>query len=125
MHSTLTNPDTYHGEDPGNCPDCRGTGHNRGEFDGGSCPFCYGSGNRRLDSWERTARARMLPTYTRVTFSVNGSKVCDGLTRDIPRGPTEPHLERRITNLTTGTEFFVTPDTDFDHFEIIEFDGRG
>jgi hypothetical protein len=34
--------------------------------------------------------------------------------RDFPTGDGN----RRITNLTTGFEFFVTPETDFDHFEV-------
>ena len=125
MLSTITNPDTYHGGDPGNCPDCRGTGNNRGEADSGSCPHCYGSGSRRIDMTERADVARRLPAYTRVRFAYNGSKVCDGLTRDLPRYPNESSLERRITNLTTGFEFFVTADMQLDHFEIVEFDGRG
>jgi hypothetical protein len=72
-----------------------------------------------------TKVARSLPAYTKVNFAVNGSKVCEGLTRDIPRLDGEDHLDRRITNLSSGFEFFVTDDTAFDTFEIVEFDGRG
>jgi len=57
----------------------------------------------------------LLPSYTEVDFAVNGSQVCRGMIRD---NAFQGEGERRITNLTTGMEFFVTPETEFDHFVI-------
>lgn len=56
------------------------------------------------------------PTYTEVRFSTHGSKICDGIVRDIPGRDT-----RRITNTTTGMEFFVDADVLFDTFAITGF----
>jgi hypothetical protein len=58
----------------------------------------------------------LLRNYTNVKFAVRGSAVCEGMIRDFPTGDGN----RRITNLTTGFEFFVTPETDFDYFEVID-----
>lgn len=76
-----------------------------------------------LEKHGPTLVARSLPAYVKVRFAVNGSKVCTGLTRDLPRS--DNTFERRITNLDSGTEFFVEPTTEFDSFEIVEFDSRG
>lgn len=76
-----------------------------------------------LEQFGATFVARSVPAYTKVRFSVNGSKILTGLTRSLPQ--INSSHERRITVLDTGTEFFVEPTTEFDSFEIVEFDSRG
>jgi len=76
-----------------------------------------------LEQFGATFVARSVPAYTKVRFSVNGSKILTGLTRSLPQ--TNSSYDRRITVLDTGTEFFVEPTTEFDSFEIVEFDSRG
>jgi len=76
-----------------------------------------------MEQYGATFVARALPAYTKVRFSVNGSKAVTGLTRSLPRF--DSTFERRITVLDTGTEFFVEADTEFDTFEVVEFDSRG
>lgn len=76
-----------------------------------------------LEKVGSTVVVRALPAYTKVRFAVGGSKVCTALTRDLPQF--DNRQTRRITNLDSGTEFFVEPGTEFDHFEIVEFESRG
>jgi hypothetical protein len=54
--------------------------------------------------------ARALPTYTKVAaeFTVMPGRTFRLMARDLPRGY-EP-VERRFTNLDTGTEVFLPPD---------------
>lgn len=65
------------------------------------------------------------PSYTKVRFATNGSRVVTGLVRDMPKMDGRLFCDRRITVLDTGFEFFVNDDTVFDFFEFVEFDGRG
>lgn len=59
------------------------------------------------------------PAYVEVDFAVNGSKVCRGMVRDFPNYST-----RRITNLSTGMEFFADADTVFDIFYVTKWPVR-
>lgn len=56
---------------------------------------------RLFDALTPTEQASVLPSYTEVMFSANGSPECRGMVRDLIG------LPRRITNLDSGTEFFV------------------
>ncbi len=71
----------------------------------------------------------VLPTYTKVRFQTDRSRdgeFIEGQMRDGAWGlfPEVPNAgERRITT-TSGFEFFVTPETVFTNFEVIERPGR-
>jgi hypothetical protein len=66
----------------------------------------------------------ILPGYTKVRFATDRSRpgeTQDGLLRDGAWGlypERSGSTERRIT--TNGWEFFVTPDTVFTYFEVVE-----
>jgi hypothetical protein len=63
------------------------------------------------DPAQAVARA---DAYQNVRFAANGSSVCRGMVRSMPGFP------RRITNLSTGTEFFVEADTVLDSLELVD-----
>ena len=55
-------------------------------------------------------------TYTEILFSAYGSAEVNGIIRDLP---VRPSGLRRVTVTTTGTEFFVGPNTEMDSLRIV------
>jgi len=80
------------------------------------------------DSMSPNLLVTVLPGYSKVRFATDRSRegdVAEGIVRDGAWGlhPDRPgSTERRIT--TNGWEFFVTPETVFTFFEVVEIEGR-
>ena len=55
-------------------------------------------------------------TYTEIRFRAYGSKEVHGIIRDLPGNP------RRVTVTTTGTEFFVSRESEIEWMEIVPTD---
>jgi hypothetical protein len=65
---------------------------------------------------EMVAFIQTADTYTEILFSAYGSNEVNGIIRDLP---VKPSGLRRVTVTTTGTEFFVGPDTEMESLRIV------